>query len=130
MSFVPPLASIAAVRPVFMIVMGISLLIIACRLARAGDGWSARLIAGGAFFLSLGYAVVLPLAQAGKLPVLTSGGHFHGDPGLAVAWHAVKNVLMNAGWLMFGLGLALHARVFTATPRRTSTTRNSHGSVA
>ena len=31
----------------------------------------------------------------------------------ALAWHAVKLVVMNCGWLLFGLGLALHAQVFS-----------------
>ncbi len=111
-----PLASIEAVRPVFMIVMGIFLMLIAWRLSKATSGWSARLIVAGALLLGFGYALMMPLYDAGAIerygPLRK---HYDGSAATALAWHSVKLVVMNAGWLLFGLGLALHARVFTPT---------------
>ncbi len=129
-----PLASIEAVRPVFMIVMGIFLLLIAWRLSKVTSGWSARLIVGGAFLLAFGYAVMMPLYDAGAIehygPLKK---HYHGSAATALAWYTLKLVLMNAGWLAFGLGLALHAKVFTPpTPARKvpPPTLTSHESIA
>jgi hypothetical protein len=31
-----------------------------------------------------------------------------------MAWHLVKLFTMNAGWLMLGAGLAIHAQLFRA----------------
>lgn len=117
-----PLGSIEAVRPVFMIVMGIFLMIIAWRLCKCTEGWTARLIAAGALLLGFGYAVMLPLYDAGIIERVSSAGHYRGSAATAVAWHAVKLVAMNSGWLLFGLGLAMHAKVFaTPSPSRKST---------
>lgn len=115
-AFAPPLASIEAFRPVFMIVMGVFLMIIAWRLAKGLDGWSARLIVAGTFLLGFGYALVLPLYEAGVIPRFSSRGHGPGNSPDAHAWNMVKTMVMNLGWLFFGLGLALHAKIFTATP--------------
>lgn len=105
------LASFEAVRPVFMIVMGVFLMVIAWRLCQTTEGWTARLIVSGALLLGFGYSLLLPLYDAGLIerysPV--SGAS-------ALAWHAVKMVVMNCGWLLFGLGLALHAQVFSLSP--------------
>lgn len=128
-----PLGSIEAVRPVFMIVMGIFLMIIAWRLCKCTEGWTARLIVAGALLLGFGYAVILPLYEAGIIERVSSAGHYHGSAATAVAWHAVKLVAMNSGWLLFGLGLAMHAKVFAApSPSRktTSPTLAPHESVA
>ena len=128
-----PLGSIEAARPVFMIVMGIFLMIIAWRLCKCTEGWTARLIAAGALLLGVGYAVMLPLYDAGVIERFSPAGRYHGSAATAVAWHSVKIVAMNSGWLLFGLGLAMHAKVFTATsPRRkiTSPTLSTHESVA
>ena len=110
-----PLASIEAVKPVFMIVMGVFLMIIAWRLAKGLEGWSARLIVAGTILLGVGYTVVLPLYDAGVIPryslrpsALSSGPD-------AYAWNIVKTFVMNFGWLLFGLGLAIHARIFSTT---------------
>ncbi len=105
------LASIEAIRPVFMIVMGVFLMVIAWRLCQTTEGWTARLIVAGSLLLGFGYSLLLPLYDAGLIerysPV--SGAS-------ALAWHAVKLVVMNCGWLLFGLGLALHAQVFSISP--------------
>jgi hypothetical protein len=111
----PPLASIEAFRPVFMIVMGVFLMIIAWRLAKGLDGWSARLIVAGTLLLGLGYAVVLPLYDAGVIPRFSSKSNGPGNSPDAHAWNMVKTMVMNFGWLFFGLGLALHAKIFPAT---------------
>jgi riboflavin transporter FmnP len=114
----PPLASIEAVRPVFMIVMGLSLVITAWRLSRSTTGWTARMIVSGAFLLGLGYAVILPLYEAGIIEPLSRQGHYHGLAADAIAFHVVKVITMNSGWLLFGLGLAMHAQVFTPSKSR------------
>ncbi len=110
------LLSIEASRPAFMIVMGLFLLVVAWRLVQGRSGWAPRLIFAGALLLAFGYAVVLPLYEAGRIPVYRPGYHVHGDPGLALGWYVVKLFVMNAGWLLFGLGVSLHARVFAPTP--------------
>ncbi len=103
-----PLASIDAVRPVFMIVMGVFLLIVAWRLAKETHGWAARLMASGALMLCFGYAILVPMYEAGKIESYRPLAPLH-DPATALAWHAVKLVVMNTGWLVFGLGLGLHS---------------------
>lgn len=90
-----------------MIVMGFFLIIVAWRMAKESEGWAPRLMVGGAFLLFLGYAFLIPMYEAGKIE------RYHpsvslSDPAGALAWHAVKLVVMNAGWLVFGLGLGLH----------------------
>lgn len=103
-----PLASIDAARPVFMIVMGVFLMVVVWRMAKEMEGWTARLMVGGAFLLCIGYAILMPMYEAGKIERYSPGAHLH-DAQTAVAWHAVKLVVMNAGWLVFGLGLSLHS---------------------
>ena len=105
------LASIEAIRPVFMIVMGVFLMVIAWRLCQTTEGWTARLIVSGALLLGFGYALLLPLYDAGLIERFSpvSGQS-------ALAWHAVKMMVMNCGWLLFGLGLALHAKIFSVSP--------------
>lgn len=110
-----PLGSIEAVRPVFMIVMGIFLMIIAWRLSKCTTGWTARLIVSGALLLAFGYAVMLPLYEAGCIERYSPLAHYHGSAATALAWQTVKLLSMNSGWLLFGLGLAMHAKVFTPT---------------
>ncbi len=128
-----PLASIEAARPVFLIVMGIFLMVFAWRLSKCTAGWTARLIVSGALLLAFGYAVIMPLYAAGSIESFSALGRYHGSAATALAWQAVKLVVMNSGWLFFGLGLAMHAKIFTATaPRRKPTppALASHGSVA
>lgn len=115
MAFAPPvsvLASIDAFRPVFMIVMGAFLLLTAWRMTRGNTGWAPRTLMAGAILLAIGYSVLLPLYQAGVLVPLSLIGRLPGDATIAMAWHVVKVVSMNGGWLLFGLGLALHAGIF------------------
>lgn len=113
-----PLASITAVRPVFLIVMGVSLVLIAWRLSKITSGWTARLIVSGALLLGFGYALLLPMYEAGIIEPVSSRGIYRGAADAAVAWNTVKTVVMNGGWLLFGLGVALHARVFSPAPPR------------
>ncbi len=128
-----PLASIEAVRPVFMIVMGIFLMVIAWRISQSTEGWTARLIVSGAFLLGMGYVVMMPLYEAGLIERFSPLGRYRGSAATAVAWHFVKLIGMNSGWLLFGLGLAMHAKIFTPSARRrplNSTILAPHESVA
>ena len=115
MAFDPPvpiLATVDAFRPVFLIVMGAFLLLTAWRMTRGTTGWAPRTLMAGGILLALGYSVLLPLYQAGVLLPLSLVGRLPGDPTVAMGWHVVKVVSMNGGWLLFGLGLALHAGIF------------------
>ena len=103
-----PLASIDAVRPVFMIVMGVFLAIVAWRLAKECEGWTARLMVAGALLLCFGYAILMPMYEAGVIERYHPRAPLK-DRAAALGWHAVKLVVMNAGWLVFGLGLGLHS---------------------
>lgn len=128
----PPLASIEAVRPVFMIVMGVFLLLIAWRLSRVTRGWTSRLIVSGAFLLALGYIILMPLYEARIIEPFSGRGRYHGDAATAMAWHTVKLITMNTGWLLLGLGIAMHAKIFASPSpaRKTSPTPvASHDSV-
>lgn len=117
----PLLGSIEAVRPVFTIVMGAFLLLIAWRLSRVTGGWAARFIVAGGLLLGFGYMVLLPMYEAKAIELFSRVGRYRGDAATAVAWHCVKLLLMNGGWLFFGIGLAMHAKIFTApAPRRPS----------
>ncbi len=100
-------------RPVFLILMGLVLLLVAWRLARHRSGWPARVLVAGALLLAFGYAVVLPLYDAKVLvPMGLVMFRPDADPAVALGWHLVKMLSMNGGWFLFGLGLALHARLF------------------
>jgi len=109
-----------------MIVMGIFLMVIAWRLCKCTEGWTARLIVSGALLLGFGYAVMMPLYDAGIIERFSPSGRYHGSGASAVAWHAVKLVVMNSGWLVFGLGLALHAKVFAPAPAKSQATSLTH----
>ena len=112
LGILPPLASIAAVRPVFLIVMGISLMVIAWRLAANSGPWTARFLVAGALLLGFGYAVLLPMYESGTIRFFAPDTPMsHVDAG-TLAWHVVKMAVMNTGWLVFGLGVAMHANVF------------------
>lgn len=124
-----PVASIEAVRPVFMIVMGVFLLVVAWRMAKGTEGWAARLLMSGALMLCFGYAILVPMYEAGKIE------RFHPtapllDPAAALGWHAVKLVVMNAGWLVFGLGLGLHSGLIRKPAALRSRRAPSHESIA
>lgn len=100
-------------RPVFLILMGLALLLVAWRLARHRSGWPTRVLVAGALLLAFGYGVVLPLYTAQVLVPLDLVMYVpSADPATALAWHLVKLLSMNGGWFLFGLGLALHARLF------------------
>jgi hypothetical protein len=109
-----PLASLAAVRPVFWIVMGIFLLVIAWRISCTSSPWTRRFLLAGAMLLGCGYAILLPLYETGHLERFAKGAHYHGSETTAMVWHAIKMLVMNTGWLLLGIGLAMHAKVFTA----------------
>ena len=114
----PPLGSIEAIRPVFWIVMGLFLMVIAWRLSRFTSAWTARFLLAGALLLGFGYSVMLPLYEAGYIERFSSGAHYHGSETTAMFWQAARILVMNGGWLMLGIGLALHAKVFSSpTPR-------------
>ena len=113
------LGSIEATRPVFLIVMGVFLMLIAWRLARSSSPWTARMLVAGAFLLGFGYSIMLPLYEAGVLRQYSPNARYHGDGASILAWHAVKLVVMNAGWLIFGLGIAMHAKILGSTSPRT-----------
>jgi hypothetical protein len=86
----------------------------------------------GALLLALGYSVTLPLYQAKVLlPIDLLKFYPNADPGIAMGWHLVKLFSMNGGWLLFGLGLAIHARVFepAAAPRALAVTPQAEPSL-
>jgi hypothetical protein len=117
--------SIEATRPVFMIVMGLSLALVAWRLVRGSTGWAARMIFGGAVLLAFGYAVLVPLYDSGVIDKFHPGHDSHRVSSATLAWHVVKLFTMNAGWLMLGLGLAIHARLFGPVPALARTATES-----
>ena len=128
-----PLGSIEAVRPVFLIIMGVFLMVIAWRLSKCTSGWTARMIVAGALLLSFGYAVILPLYEAGVIERYSPRTHYHGTAATALAWQVVKLIAMNSGWLFFGIGVAMHVKLFgTPAPRRAPTppARTNQESVA
>ena len=111
----PPLflASIDAMRPVFLMVMGMVLLLVAWRLTRRHRGWSARMLMAGALLLAFGYGVILPLYEAEVIVPLRNLSFYPDvDPATTLGWHVSKVFAMNGGWLLFGLGMALHAGLF------------------
>lgn len=105
-----------------MIVMGVFLMIFAWRMSKATEAWAGRLMVGGAFLLCFGYAVLVPLYEAGIIEKYHPSARMN-DPASALAWHAVKLVVMNAGWLVFGFGLGLHSGLLRmpATSKLTKT---------
>lgn len=105
-------------RPVFLIVMGFSLLLIAFRLRGSVRGWSGWLTMTGAMMLTLGYSVLLPLYEAGVLAPLSQLGSLDRSVGPIVIGYVLKLVLMNGGWLLLGSGVALHANLFEKAPAR------------
>ena len=123
---IPPvlvLASIGAVRPVFLIVMGICLMIFIWRLASGATDWAARLMVAGSLLLGFGYAVMLPLYEAGIIERMNYVILLE-NSATALAWHAVKLVVMNGGWLVLGTGLAMHAGVLPSpVPRKVTSPR-------
>jgi hypothetical protein len=114
------LGSIDAARPVFMIVMGLFFLLFAWRLAKVSDVWTSRLLVAGALMLAFGYCFLVPLYEAGILePYSPSRLHYHGSAANALGWHITKLVVMNLGWLVMGLGFAMHAKILASpSPRR------------
>lgn len=114
------LGSIEAVRPVFLIVMGLFLLLFAWRLAKISDAWSSRLLMAGALMLAFGYCFMLPLYEAGVLEHYSPARHhYHGNAATALGWHVTKLVVMNLGWLVLGVGFAMHAKILSSpTPHR------------
>ncbi len=125
------LGSIEAMRPVFLIVMGVFMLIFAWRLAKNSDTWTSRLMMAGALLLAFGYALMLPLYEAGVLERYAPNRlRYEGSSATAMGWHAIKLVVMNAGWLVFGIGLAMHAKILSPArienPLREAPAHNAH----
>jgi hypothetical protein len=113
------LGSIEAIRPVFMIVIGVFMLVVAWRLAKLSGGWTARLMVSGVLLLAFGYAVVMPMYEAGLIEKYSPKRLVYaGDAANAMAWHVVRLIVMNLGWLVFGLGFAMHAGVLRFSMRR------------
>jgi hypothetical protein len=113
------LGSIEAIRPVFMIVVGVFMAVVAWRLAKLSGGWTARLMVAGVLLLAFGYAVVMPMYEAGLIEKYAPGrGAHEGSAADAMAWHVVRLVVMNFGWLVFGLGFAMHAGLLRFSIRR------------
>lgn len=126
------IGSIEAARPVFLIVMGVFLMMVAWRLGKVSEGWTARLVVGGALLLAFGYAIMLPLYEAGWIEKYHPQAHLT-NPAVALGWHAVKLVVMNAGWLFFGLGLGLDSGLLrVSSPRKMSKPQpaSAHESIA
>ena len=99
MTFPPdvlPLASISAMRPVFMIIMGVFLLLTVWRITRGTSGWAPRMLYQGGFIL----------------PVSPGGGALFEYTWTQLGWHLTKMVAMNGGWFVLGLGVAMHAGLF------------------
>jgi hypothetical protein len=71
------------------------------------------LIVAGALLLGIGYAVLVPLYETGAIARFSPKAQTISNS--AMFWHAMKQVVMNSGWLLFGLGLAIHAKVFSPT---------------
>jgi hypothetical protein len=97
-----------------MVVMGGFLLMIGWRLSQESRGWSARFLMAGTLLLAFGYVVILPMYEMGRIERIFPGAH--GDTAITVAWHVVKLFTMNAGWLLFGIGIAWHARQLAFKP--------------
>ena len=112
--------SIEAARPVFLIVMAVFLLLFAWRLAKISDAWTSRLLMAGALMLALGYGVLLPLYEANILERYSPARlHYHGHAATVLGWHVIKVVVMNFGWLVLGIGFAMHAKILSSpSPRR------------
>ena len=123
------MGSIEAVRPVFMIVMGVFLMLLGWRLGKNSGVWTARVMMAGALLLGFGYCALLPMYEAGLIEKYTPNRvQYQGSVDTAIGWHAVKVVVMNAGWLVFGIGLAMHASVFGLfVPRKASAFAQSLG---
>ena len=68
--------------------------------------------------LGFGYAVLMPLYEAGVIEPFSSRQHYHGAAATALGWHVVKLVVMNLGWLLFGIGIALHANILDSPAPR------------
>lgn len=132
------LGSIDAVRPVFLIIMGLSLMIFTWRLAGAAADWPARLMVAGSLLLGFGYGLLLPMYEAGVIPRI--GGTLQSSGSSALGWQVVKLFVMNGGWLTFGIGIAMHAKILPypaarkeivrAAPPETEPAPATHESVA
>ena len=95
----------------FLMVMGVCLVVVAWRIALTANACNARLIVVGGLLLGFGYAVLLPLHETGLIVALAPLLNSRAAVAETFGWHMVILVVMNCGWLLFGTGLALHARV-------------------
>lgn len=114
----PPLASVEAVRPVFLIVMGVFILLVGWRLARTSGKWTARMLMAGALLLGFGYALLMPMYEAGVLLQYSPKAHSPLSAGSVLGWHIVKLMAMNTGWFLFGTGVAMHANILGSPSAR------------
>jgi len=105
----------------FLVVMGISLVIVAWRIALTASVANGRLIVVGSLMLGIGYAVLLPIHESGLVAALRPYAHSHAATAETYGLHTVELAVMNGGWLLFGIGMARHARVFGSPPPTRST---------
>ncbi len=106
-----PLASLEAARPVFLILMGLSIVAISWRLVKRVSGWPARVLMSGALLLAFGYSLILPMYEVGVLVKPSMVPFSSGaDVTRMMGWEVAKAFAMNGGWLLFGLGLFLISR--------------------
>jgi len=101
--------------------MGISLVMVAWRIARTASVANGRFIVIGTLLLGLGYAVLLPIHESGLVAALKPHAHSHAATVETYGFHTVELAVMNGGWLLFGIGMARHARVFGSPPASRST---------
>ena len=118
------LASVEAARPVFMIVMGAFLLMIVWRLSARATKASRVTMRTGAALLAFGYAVLVPLYEAGKILPLGTMSAAPYSAEISLAGQIARLIAMNCGWALCGIGVAMHARLFETTRvRRPATSR-------
>ena len=66
----------------------------------------------GALLLAFGYSILLPMYEGGMIRFFAPDKPLSLVSADTLAWHVVKVTVMNTGWLLFGLGVALHANLF------------------
>ena len=99
----------------FVLVMGVCLVTVAWRIAMTANAWSARLIVAGALLLGFGYAVLAPIRETGLMAAHAALVKVPAATVETFSWYTVEGVVMNSGWLLFGVGMALHARILRAS---------------
>jgi len=109
------------IRPVFLLVMGVLLVVFAWRIAKSASACNARLIVVGGLMLGFGYAVLLPILETAEIMAHAAPARSHAVTAETYGWHTVVLVVMNGGWLLFGIGMALHAKIWRVPGTRGKT---------